>query len=60
MSATGAGPLVLSRDDAGEFLLPADMLAVRFGWPLETFRHMMRRSFVASRVERDVGEDIGC
>ncbi len=52
-------PLTLTRDEAGEFLLPAEMLAARFGWPVETFRDMMRRSLVSSRVERGEAEDAG-
>ena len=28
-------PLTLARDEAGEFVLPADMLAARFGWSVE-------------------------
>lgn len=52
-------PLTLDRDGDGEFLLPADLIAARFGWPVETFRDMMRRGFVASRVERGEGEDTG-
>lgn len=59
MSAADAGPLVLSRDDAGEFLLPADMLAARFGWPTQTLRDYMRRGLVTSRVERGEGDDAG-
>ena len=51
--------LTLSRDETGEFLLPADMLAARFSWPVETFRDMMRRGHVSSRVERGEGEDDG-
>lgn len=51
--------LILARDDSGEFLLPADMLAERFGWPTETLRDMMRRGLVSSRVERGEGEDAG-
>ena len=54
-----AGPIILSRDDKGEFLLPADMLAARFGWPTQKLRDMMRRGLVASRVERGEGEDEG-
>ena len=54
-----AEPLTLRRDEAGEFLLPADMLAARFGWPTETFRDLMRRGLVASRVERGEGDDAG-
>lgn len=52
-------PLTLPRDEAGEFLLPADMLAARFGWPVETFHDLMRRGLIASRVERGEGEDMG-
>ncbi len=52
-------PLTLARDEAGEFVLPADMLAARFGWSVETFHDMMRRSLVASRVERGEAEDAG-
>jgi hypothetical protein len=59
MSAADAGPLILSRDDAGEFLLPADMLAARFGWPTQTLRDYMRRGLVTSRVERGEGDDAG-
>lgn len=59
MTPASTEPLTLSRDETGEFLLPADMLAARFGWPTETFRDMMRRGFVASRVERGEGEDAG-
>ena len=51
--------MTLDRAETGEFLLPADLLAARFGWPVETFRNMMRRGFVASRVERGEGEDAG-
>jgi hypothetical protein len=54
-----AAPLVLARDETGEFLLPADMLAARFGWPAQTLRDFMRRGLVASRVERGEGEDAG-
>lgn len=56
---TDAQPIILSRDEAGEFLLPAEMLAERFGWPTQRLRDMMRRGFVASRVERGEGEDAG-
>ncbi|MBO9630813.1 MAG: hypothetical protein J7516_15450 [Shinella sp.] len=35
------------------------MLAARFNWPVETFRDMMRRGLVSSRVERGEGEDEG-
>ena len=56
---TVAEPLTLNRDEAGEFLLPADMLAARFGWPTETFSDLMRRGLVASRVERGEGDDAG-
>ena len=59
MSAAAADPLVLHRDEAGEFLLPADMLAARFGWPTQTLKDYMRRGLVASRVERGEGEDAG-
>ena len=59
MTAADARPIVLSRDAAGEFLLPAEMLAERFGWPAETLRNYMRRGLVASRVERGEGEDAG-
>lgn len=52
-------PLVLSRDAAGEFLLPAEMLAARFNWPTQTLRDHMRRGLVSSRVERGIGEDDG-
>lgn len=52
-------PLTLARDENGEFLLPAEMLAARFSWPIETFRDMMRRGLVSSRVERGEGEDEG-
>lgn len=54
-----AAPLILARDESGEFLLPAEMLAERFGWPTETLRGMMRRGLVSSRVERGEGEDAG-
>lgn len=56
---TGDGPLMLTRDAAGEFLLPAELLAERFGWPTQTLRDYMRRGLVASRVERGEGEDEG-
>ncbi|MGO4624423.1 DUF6522 family protein [Ensifer sp. 2YAB10] len=59
MIETNTEPLVLGRDAAGEFLLPAEMLAARFGWPTQTLRDYMRRGLVASRVERGVGEDDG-
>jgi len=52
-------PFVLNRDVDGEFLLPADMLAERFGWPTQTFHDYMRRGLVVSRVERGEGEDAG-
>lgn len=51
--------ITLDRDEAGEFVLPANLLAARFGWPIETFRDMTRRGFVASRVERGEGDDAG-
>ncbi|MCR6499375.1 DUF6522 family protein [Shinella sp. CPCC 101442] len=54
-----AAALTLARDESGEFLLPADMLAERFGWPTETLHDMMRRGLVSSRVERGEGEDAG-
>ena len=54
-----SAPVVLSRDAAGEFLLPAEMLAERFGWPAQTLRDYMRRGLVSSRVERGEGEDEG-
>ncbi|MBB5042037.1 DUF6522 family protein [Shinella fusca] len=53
------GPLTLARDAEGEFVLPADLLAERFGWPTQTLRDYMRRGLVASRVERGEGEDEG-
>jgi len=53
------GPLTLARDAEGEFVLPADLLADRFGWPTQTLRDYMRRGLVASRVERGEGEDEG-
>lgn len=59
MSAADAGPLILSRDEAGEFLFPAEMLAALFGWPTQTLRDYMRRGLVASCVERGEGEDAG-
>lgn len=59
MSATDAQSIRLERDEAGEFLLSADMLAERFGWPTQTLRDYMRRGLVASRVERGEGEDAG-
>lgn len=52
-------PLTLARDAEGEFVLPADLLAERFGWPTQTLRDYMRRGLVASRVERGEGEDEG-
>jgi hypothetical protein len=51
--------LTLTRDAAGEFVLPAELLAERFGWPAETLQGLMRRGLVASRVERGEGEDEG-
>ena len=59
MTETDTGPPVLTRDAAGEFLLPAEMLAERFGWPTQTLCDYMRRGLVASRVERGEGEDAG-
>lgn len=59
MTQGAAGPIVLTRDATGEFLLPAEMLAERFGWPTQTLRDYMRRGLVASRVERGEGEDAG-
>jgi len=56
---SGDGPLTLARDAEGEFVLPADLLAERFGWPTQTLRDYMRRGLVASRVERGEGEDEG-
>jgi len=53
------GQLTLARDAEGEFVLPADLLAERFGWPTQTLRDYMRRGLVASRVERGEGEDEG-
>ncbi len=55
----GETDLVLTLDVAGEFQLPAELLATRFGWPTQTLRDMMRRGFVTSRVERGEGEDEG-
>jgi hypothetical protein len=59
VNATTAGPLVLGRDETGEFLLSAEMLAARFGWPAQTLRNHMRRGLVVSRVERGEGKDAG-
>jgi hypothetical protein len=56
---SGDGPLTLARDAEGEFVLPADLLAERFGWPTQTLHDYMRRGLVASRVERGEGEDEG-
>lgn len=50
---------VLERDAAGEFLLPAELVARRFGWTAEALHDLMRRGLVASRVERGEGEDAG-
>lgn len=52
-------PTTLARDEAGDFILPADLIAQRFGWPIETLHDMMRRGHVASRVERGEGDDAG-
>jgi len=38
--------LTLARDESGEFLLSANLLAQRVGWPTETLRDMMRRGLV--------------
>lgn len=51
--------LVLARDAEGEFVLPAEMLAQRFGWPIKTLRDYMQRGLVTSHVERGEGEDAG-
>jgi hypothetical protein len=59
MQTADTEPLILSRDSSGEFVLPAEMLAARFGWPTQTLRDMMRRGLVSSRVERGEGEDAG-
>lgn len=59
MNTADSPPLTLGRDDDGQFILPADMLAVRFGWPVETLQDYMRRGMVTSRVERGEGEDDG-
>ena len=52
-------PFVLNRDVDGQFLLPADMLAERFGWPTQTFRDYMRRGLVVSRVESIASSSAG-
>ena len=59
MNPADLPPLTLNRDGDGQFLLPADMLAERFGWPVRTLQDYMRRGLVASRVERGEGEDDG-
>lgn len=59
MTGNLPGPIVLMRDTANEFLLPAELLAELFGWPIQTLRNHMRRGLVASRVERGVDEDAG-
>lgn len=46
-------------DQAGEFVLPADLLAERFGWPSNVLRDYMRRGLIVSRIERGQGEDLG-
>ncbi|WP_421580960.1 DUF6522 family protein [Shinella sp. M31] len=51
--------LTLARDESGEFLLSADLLAQRIGWPTETLRDMMRRGLVSSRVGRGERDDAG-
>jgi hypothetical protein len=53
------GPVVLARDAEGEFLLPAEMLAARFGWSVQVFRDYMRKGLVSSKVEQGVDEDAG-
>jgi hypothetical protein len=52
-------PTILEREESGEFILPADLVAEDFGWPVQTFRDYMDRKLVFSRVERGEGEDIG-
>ncbi len=59
MNPADSPPLTLGRDENGEFLLPAALLAERFGWPIRTLQDYMRRGLVTSRVERGEGEDDG-
>lgn len=59
MGATDADPMVLTRDAEGEFLLPAEMLAARFGWPVQALRDYMRKGLVSSSVEQGIDEDEG-
>ena len=49
----------LQRDQAGEFVLPAEMLAERFGWPSHVLHDYMRRGLVVSRVEQGHDQDLG-
>lgn len=49
----------LERDQTGEFILPADLLAERFGWPSHVLRDYMRRGLVVSRVEQGQDQDLG-
>ncbi len=59
MTLADAQPIVLGLEEAGEFQVPTDMLAERFGWTAQTFHNMIGRGLVASRVERGEGEDAG-
>lgn len=47
------------RDIDGQFQIPAEMLAERFGWSTQTLQEMMQRGLVASTVECGEGEDRG-
>jgi hypothetical protein len=49
----------LIRDVGGQFQIPAEMLAERFGWSMQTLQEMMHRGLVASNVECGEGEDSG-
>ena len=53
------GQISLIRDADGQFQIPAEMLAERFGWPMQKLQEMMHLGLVASTVECGEGEDSG-
>lgn len=57
--SAGSGTFVLRRDDAGQFLLSAEIIAARFGWRTQTLRDIMRRGRVTSLIERGERKDAG-
>lgn len=52
-------PIVAIRESAGDFTLPAEILAQRFGMQTSQLRSLMARGLVRSSVEVGEGEDKG-